>query len=144
MTKTAVIFVLLGLIIGCNAPSNQKEDGHVAKQSGFVSVFVNFGDREEAFAEIKIDSSVSVYQLLSQMKQSGSSLQMMDTLYGDLGHLVIGFNGVKNERPKYWVYCMNGAKANRGVDDMMLKNGDQITWYFTSETSVCKDKKEEL
>ena len=60
-----------------------------------------------------------------------------------LGHLVLGFNGVRNESPKYWVYCLNGAKANKGVDQMMIKNGDQITWYYTSEMKPCDNKTEE-
>ncbi len=90
-----------------------------------------------------LDSAISVYDLLSKMTIETAGFQMIDTLYGELGHLVLGFNGVKNESPKYWVYCLNGAKANKGVDQMMIKNGDQITWYYTSEMKPCDNKIEE-
>lgn len=138
--------LLLGLLISCSAPSNKtdNEQSTSQKEHGFVSVFVNFGDSEEVFMDIRIDSAVSVYQLLDKMKRQPDGLHMIDTLYGDLGHLVLGFNGVKNESPKYWVYCLNNAKANKGVDQMMIKNGDKISWYYTSEMKPCGDKKEEL
>lgn len=133
------------ILISCGTPGNQSASAEVetADSSGFVSVIINFGDEEKAFLDIPMDSTMSVYQLLSKLGSESSDFQMMDTLYGDLGHLVLGFNGVTNESPKYWVYCLNASKANKGVDQMMIKSGDEISWYYTSEMKPCHDKKKQ-
>ena len=76
-----------------------------------------------------------------KLENQKQSFTVQDTVYGDLGHLIIGFDEVVNNGPKYWVYCLNGKKANKGVDLMYLESGDQINWYYTKESNVCENKK---
>ena len=146
--KNTFILTLFVLLIGCS-PSDKKAGKNTAQVKekegrGFVSLFVNFGEEVRRFPQIPWKEGQTVRDIMMQVEADVITLQVIDTLYGDMGHLIIGFTHVRNQSPNYWVYCINGMKANRGVDDLELKNGDRITWHYTSDDSPCEEDKEKL
>jgi hypothetical protein len=150
MNQIHKIWILLPLIfiLSCSQPGKREGEKAVEKkpprERGYVSLFVKFQEGEErAFPEIPWREGQSVYEIMKQVEADIITMQVIDTLYGDMGHLILGFNQVRNQNPKFWVYCINGMKANMGVDDYPLKSGDRITWHYTSDMNPCEEDKDE-
>lgn len=149
--QSITFFALFFLLISCSntgkessKESQQSTAKPALKKRGTVSMSFNFGDRERELNIIPWKEGQSLYDIMDQIKVDLISLNVEDTLYGDLGHMIVGFENVKNQSPNYWVYCVNGMKANRGIDDIDLKNKDVISWYYTSDMNPCKQKDSEL
>lgn len=140
--KNKVFLFLFISLSYCAGPNDKTETKKVVPKNerGTVSVSFDFGNETIDFEEIPWREGLNVYDILKQMDTFYDTFSVSDTIYGDLGHLILGFNDIKNEDSFYWVYCLNGIKANRGVNNQDLKNGDQISWYFTKGETPCSQK----
>ena len=135
-----LIYPLIASAIFLSSCTSQSSNQYnsASDQSTFATVFVNFDSYKLTFDSIDVKSEKTLFQVLDSLKDHGQ-IQLADTAYGSLGHLILGFDGILNDAPKYWVYCLNGQKANKGVDLLVLEAGDQIDWYYTSESNACSD-----
>lgn len=52
--------------------------------------------------------------------------------YSGLGFFVEEINGVKNntQEGRYWIYYINGKKAQVGISSYILKPNDIIMWKY--------------
>lgn len=136
-------FYLL-FMVACSSPgkkeTNEKEVfvERPERARGAVTMIFNFGVKDRIFQEVPWREGQSVYDIIMQLNADIASFNVTDSLYGDLGHLIMEIDAVKNASPNYWVYCVNGQKANKGVDDFKLKDGDQVNWFYTSDTTPCE------
>lgn len=75
----------------------------------------------------------TVYEVIKNLNDSGQiKVDFKD--YNGLGYFVDGIDGIKSDtfRAKYWIYYINGAKAQVGISNYELKSGDIITWKYES------------
>ncbi len=73
----------------------------------------------------------SVYEVMKQLNDSGK-IKVDFKNYSGLGYFVDGIDGVKSDtlRGKYWIYYINGAKAQVGISTYELNSKDIITWKY--------------
>ena len=80
---------------------------------------------------IALIGSSSVYDVMQSFNEVGKiKVDFKD--YSGLGYFVDGIDGVKSDtfRAKYWIYYINGAKAQIGISNYILKQNDIITWKY--------------
>lgn len=96
----------------------------------------------EIKAEVIVDSQSypaslmpesSVYDALFKLNAE-KKIQVTFKSYSGLGYFVDEINGVKSDklRGKYWIYYINGVKAQTGISTYIIKSGDVIIWKFES------------
>ena len=73
----------------------------------------------------------SVYEVMKNLHADGK-VTIRFKNYSGLGHFVDGIDGVNSDtfRAKYWIYYINGAKAQIGISNYTLKQNDIITWKY--------------
>ncbi|MFY0600175.1 MAG: DUF4430 domain-containing protein [Cyclobacteriaceae bacterium] len=135
-----IFFFLFLITFSCSSPTKKEESTsgskkQFKKERGDVALNFNFGDETIAFERVPWRSGLNLYDILMQQEADEITFEVQDTLYGDLGHLILGFNGIKNNGKENWVFCLNGKKSNRGVDQVDLKSGDIVDWYYVNGTS---------
>ena len=123
------------VLLSCTEKKNNKPD----RKGGtpYINLQVSFG---KAQTPVTIDSIIceegmTVYSLLQQFPDQ---LQVQDTLYEGIGHLILGINGHQAHADVNWVYCINGAYATKAADAIVLEPGDEVAWHLTSESAPCK------
>ncbi|WP_258103813.1 DUF4430 domain-containing protein [Marinoscillum sp. MHG1-6] len=138
MIKSILPVFFLGLLMfsSCSS-SGSKEESKEDVAGGYATIVVNFGEEELTFDSLSLDSDKSLYDVLVSLDASEAGINVSDTLYEGMGHLIVGFDTVRNEKPYYWIYCLNSKKANKGVDIMELKDGDVVNWYYTDGDTPC-------
>jgi len=78
--------------------------------------------------ETKITGVISVYQFMEKLQKEGK-INFKDITYSGMGKFVEEINGTKNG-DKYWIYYVNGKKANIGVSNYKIKTGDVVSWKY--------------
>lgn len=78
----------------------------------------------------------SVYDLIVKAKAQQLIMFSARNYGGDLGQLVEEINGIKNSvrEKKYWIYYINGKKAQIGISNYHPKAHDIISWNYEDET----------
>lgn len=92
-----------------------------------VTVFVN----QEKFSK-EIPENSTVYDLLVDLDREGK-IDFVFKEFSGLGFLVESISGVKSGSGKYWIYYVNGKKAETGISNYKLKNSDSISWKLEDE-----------
>ena len=97
-------------------------------------------ERTEAFLEIegkklgmKIEEKESVYDFMFKLKKEGK-IDFKDKTYSGMGKLIEEINGISNG-DKYWIYYVNGQKANIGISNYKIKAGDVVSWKYEKNTN---------
>lgn len=106
------------------APTSQNPNFPVDLSSG---TFIILG---KTYPVQFIENS-SVYQVLKQLNDEGKiTINFKD--YSGLGYFVDGIDGIHTDtvHAKYWIYYINGAKAQIGISNYFLKQNDVITWKY--------------
>lgn len=82
---------------------------------------------------VSFNADSTVYEVMNNLNTSGQ-LKVDFKDYSGLGYFVDGINGVKSDtfRAKYWIYYINGTKAQIGISNYQLKPKDIITWKYES------------
>ncbi len=55
--------------------------------------------------------------------------------FGTLGFFIESIGGIKNDtlKGKYWIYYINGSKAQIGISNYIVQPNDIITWKYEHE-----------
>ena len=92
----------------------------------------------KAFLEIngeKISTDIiegeNIYNFMTKLKKEGK-VNFKDKTYSGMGKLIEEINGIKNG-DKYWIYYVNGKKANIGVSNYKINKGDIISWKYEKD-----------
>ena len=84
--------------------------------------------------EVPVTGSVLVHALMQQAsKQCHFSYQVKD--FTSLGAFVDELGGLTSDRKegKYWIYYVNGKKANIGVSAYTAQPNDVVAWVYEQE-----------
>jgi hypothetical protein len=97
-------------------------------QSGTISLTV-----EGLYSDtpVPITGGETVLQMLQAYDAESPELQLSTKEYAGLGTLVTGMAGKENGTDKkYWQYTVNAVMPQTGADQLELKNGDSVKWFF--------------
>lgn len=84
--------------------------------------------------EVSLDEAKTAHQV---MQQAADQCQFgyQTKQYASLGVFVDGIAGVVSDKSAglYWIFYVNGKKANVGVSSYVLQPGDELSWKFEQE-----------
>lgn len=77
----------------------------------------------------------TLYDSLDKMKKAGI-LSFEEKSFSGLGAYIYSIEGISEDKKngKYWIYYINDEKANVGVSNYLLKEGDEIRWHLENNT----------
>lgn len=84
--------------------------------------------------ELELSEPETAHQVMQQAaEQCGFSYQWKK--YASLGVFVDALAGVTTNKTKgkYWIYYVNGTKANVGVSSYTIVSGDELLWKYEQE-----------
>lgn len=83
---------------------------------------------------LNVKEGSSVYDAMLAM-QKQTAFTFTGTNYGSLGYFVESIQGIKNDtrNGKFWIYYINGAKAQMGISQYIIQPHDIITWTYEDE-----------
>ena len=82
---------------------------------------------------MKIEEKESVYDFMFKLKKEGK-IDFKDKTYSGMGKLIEEINGISNG-DKYWIYYVNGQKANIGISNYKIKAGDVVSWKYEKNSN---------
>jgi len=78
--------------------------------------------------ENEISEEISVYDFMYNLRTKGE-IDFKEKTYSGMGKFIEEINGIKNGE-SYWIYYINGEKANIGVSNYKINEGDIISWRY--------------
>lgn len=84
--------------------------------------------------ESAIKSQTNVYDFMQKLQNEGK-INFKDKTYVGMGKFIEEINGVRSNGDKYWIYYVNGKKAEVGVSDYKLNPGDVVSWKYEKEVN---------
>lgn len=84
--------------------------------------------------EILITETVMAHQVMRQAADQ-CNFGYQTKQYASLGVFVDGIAGVMSDTNAgmYWIFSVNGVKANVGVSSYQLQPGDELSWKYEQE-----------
>ena len=79
--------------------------------------------------ETKIKEETSVYDFMDKLRSEGK-INFKEKNYLGIWQFIEEINGVKGNGDKSWIYYVNEKKANIGVSNYKLINGDIVSWKY--------------
>jgi len=140
MEKNNKKVIWLGLIIALFFFSIFVFTKDIGKNVGSVSppslVSIQAGKANQAFLEINekkletiITEKENVYDFMVELQKEGK-INFKDKTYSGMGKLIEEINGIKNSGDKNWIYYVNGKKADVGVSNYKISEGDIVSWKY--------------
>ena len=80
--------------------------------------------------ETEISKEISVYDFMTKLQKEGK-INFRAKNYPGMGEFIESINGIKNS-DKNWIYYINGKKAEIGVSNYKINNGDIVSWKYES------------
>ena len=78
--------------------------------------------------ESKISEPITVYNFMKKL-QDEKKISFKDKTYTGMGEFVEEINGIKNGE-KNWIYYVNNKKAEVGISNYKINNGDIVSWKY--------------
>ncbi len=82
--------------------------------------------------ESETNETISVYDFMDKFRSEGK-INFKDKTYLGLGKFVEEINGIRSNGSKFWIYYVNGKKAEIGVSNYMLNPGDVVSWRYEKD-----------
>ncbi|MFA6586065.1 MAG: DUF4430 domain-containing protein [Candidatus Paceibacterota bacterium] len=74
---------------------------------------------------------ITVYDFMNKLQKEGK-INFKDKEYTGMGKFIEEINGIKNS-DKYWIYYVNGKKAEIGISNYKINYGDIVSWKYESQ-----------
>jgi len=106
-------------------------DSQTQPETKLISVSLSVADK---IHNTQIEEQSTAYDLMTQLARHGD-FTFSGKDYGALGFFVEEING-KKQNPRggeYWIYSINGEKANVGISTYVLQTNDIISWRYEKE-----------
>ena len=115
-----------------NSPPLQKtkEDVFLKNDSSPIKTTLEINNKKY---ETELSESMSVYELMKTM-ESENKIFFKEINYIGMGIFIEEINGIKSDGEKYWIYYVNGNKANIGVSNYKINPGDTVSWRYEKNT----------
>jgi len=79
--------------------------------------------------EDEITGPISVYGFMSKLRSEGK-INFTEKNYIGMGKFIVAINGIRGNEDKNWIYYVNNKKANVGVSNYKINNGDMVSWKY--------------
>ncbi len=80
----------------------------------------------------EIKEGENVYNFMSTLRKRGQ-IKFKEKNFIGIGQFIEEINGVRSDGNKYWIYYVNGKKAEIGVSNYKIKEGDVVSWKYEDE-----------
>lgn len=80
----------------------------------------------------KIEKNTSVYDFMNKIREKGG-LDFKDKTYIGMGKFVEEINGIRGNGSEFWIYYVNGKKAQIGVSNYRINPGDVVSWKYEKD-----------
>ncbi len=130
----AFVVVLAGTLTGLYAYIQVTQPPPVAA-SGLVrvSVWIDGGTWTIAYGPVETMNNTAFSLLMEASAKLGFPVQVVHYSIPS-GVFVTSINGTTNgQGGRYWQYWVEGAYGETAADHFALKNGDALTWRFTTD-----------
>ncbi len=77
----------------------------------------------------QINENSTVADFMDKLKTEGK-ITFEEKKYSGMGKFIESINGIKNNGEKNWIYYVNNKKANIGISNYKINNGDIISWKY--------------
>ena len=110
-------------------PISQKIPARLVREGLLITTSLRFPGKE---LRVGVPKGSSVYDLMEIARETKSFYFTGKDFGPGLGFFVQSIGGIFQDPSvsKYWIYYLNGKKANRGVSNLFLKAGDAIEWRY--------------
>ena len=123
-----ILTLVVGLSVYTSRIPTSTESANQETAAGTISLTIG-GLYENK--QVSITSGDTVLKILQTLNTQDPKLQLSVKEYSGLGILVEGMYGQKNGKDnKYWQYKVNGVMPQIGADQLKLKSGDSVEWFF--------------
>lgn len=79
-----------------------------------------------------IAENTSVYDFMNKLRNDGK-INFKDKTYIGLGKFIEEINGIRGNGSEFWIYYVNGKKAQVGVSNYKINPGDVVSWKYEKE-----------
>jgi hypothetical protein len=131
--KTKKLILIISLLIICSflisnyyknpAKQNSQINPPTSETYGVAILEIN-GTKYES----QITDQKNVYDFMTKLQNEGK-ITFKDKTYTGMGKFIEEINGRKNG-DKNWIYYVNNKKANIGVSNYKINNGDIVSWKY--------------
>lgn len=80
----------------------------------------------------EISENISVYDFMNKARKEGKFI-FKEKNYIGIGKFIEEISGVRSDGKKYWIYYVNGKKAQIGVSNYKINPGDVVSWKYEEE-----------
>lgn len=110
-----------------DANSNPESDEKPGEQTKTIHATLRINGKN---ATLAVKEGSTAFDLMVAARDEGYMNFTYKDFGGDLGYFIESINGLKSTKDYFWIYYINGAKANAGVSNYTLKSQDVITWNY--------------
>jgi len=123
-----IILILIGVFIFIskktpplpNLPLTKNEK----KEEGQATLEIN-GVKYQS----QIEGEISIADFMEKLKNEGK-INFKEKNYIGMGKFIDELNGTKNSEDKNWIYYVNNKKANIGISNYKINQGDIVSWKY--------------
>lgn len=76
-----------------------------------------------------IPGEMSVYDFMNKLANDGK-ISFTEKNYLGMGKFIVSINEVSGNGERNWIYYVNGKKAEIGVSNYKLNQGDVVSWKY--------------
>lgn len=87
---------------------------------------------EEVRYQTTIEKNTSVYDFMDKLRNNGE-INFKEKTYIGLGKFIDEINGVRGNGSEFWIYYVNGNKAQIGVSNYRINPGDVVSWKYEKD-----------
>ena len=124
-----LLVVVAGPLAACKKPAEPRPLS--------VSVAVQSGAAEQFRREGYKFQGATVIDLMKSLQKSGQLAYEAEEHAGQ-GAFITSIGGVAHGGGAFWQMCINGQRADRGVSQLEMQNGDSLLWILSSQQNPCE------
>lgn len=123
-----ILIVALSLSFVLFQQGGRTADRVLSQEEALLSVTLSLPDVQY---EMLVPAGSTVYDLMDEAS-SQYSFSFSGKNFPGMGFFVEEIKGVRQDSRKglYWIYSINGKKAEVGISNYILKHHDVITWKY--------------
>lgn len=123
-----IILIITVFLINEKYKSNfEKLSLNINREVGCVNCVLLVAGEQKYESQINKENE-SLYDLMIELQNDNIDFSFQGKDFPGLGFFVDEINGIKGEPGAYWLYYINNKKAETGITNYILKNGDIINW----------------
>jgi hypothetical protein len=123
-----IILIIVFFLINKNYKNNfERLNLNINKEVSCADCVLLIIGEQKYEGQIKKENE-TLYDLMIELQNNNINFSFQGKNFPSLGFFVDEINGIKGKPGAYWLYYINNKKAETGITNYILKNGDIINW----------------